>query len=414
MSEIKILVKAIDEASVPIQKMQGKITGSMDQIKAANGKLDESVKKVKMSVTDTITSFAGIASGAINLYNSYDRIKDAGLNLEQANLKVDKANRSVKDAQDAYNTALEKYGKDSPEAKDKANDLAIAQDGYKIAVERAKDSQDTFNTTLVTSTISAITGVISIIGNVKKAFSGWGDMIDTVVSKLSGVGSKASSALDSLAEVGGGVGGVGAGGAEGMSVLGGGAAAIGGALAATAAVALTPLLADFVGKQEAAIEANENLAGLMTIRGGGAMATGTNPWTNTVTKLAESTAILSDASENLASVVTAVSNVVPSETIAGLGGHFQHGGIIKSPTWGLVGEAGPEAVIPLTGANAQGFGTTVNINSPLVYVAGSADERTVDLAVKKVEKILDNIILEASSSGGSSTHKRVRIGTGRF
>jgi len=90
---------------------------------------------------------------------------------------------------------------------------------------------------------------------------------------------------------------------------------------------------------------------------------------------------------------------------------FAEGGIVTRRTMATIGEAGPEAVIPL---DKSGFGATIEINSPLVYVAGSADERTVDLAVKKVEKILDNIILEASSSGSSSTHKRVRIGTGRF
>jgi len=93
----------------------------------------------------------------------------------------------------------------------------------------------------------------------------------------------------------------------------------------------------------------------------------------------------------------------------------QKGGIVTKPEIALIGEAGPEAIIPLSGPYMpRGLGTTININSPLVYIEGSADERTADLAVKKVEKILDNIILEASSSGGSSTHKRVRIGTGRF
>jgi hypothetical protein len=114
-------------------------------------------------------------------------------------------------------------------------------------------------------------------------------------------------------------------------------------------------------------------------------------------------------------VLTAVSTIGGTTTVVPVSGgaipHGAEGGIITRPTVMLAGEAGPEALIPL---NKSGFGATIQINSPLVYVAGSADQRTVDLAVKKVEKILDNIILEASSSGGPSTHKRVRIGTGRF
>jgi hypothetical protein len=117
-------------------------------------------------------------------------------------------------------------------------------------------------------------------------------------------------------------------------------------------------------------------------------------------------------------VGAAINNAVTGAGGSAAGGPAfkrQKGGIVTKPEIALIGEAGPEAIIPLSGSYMpQGFGTTININSPLVYVQGSADERTANLAVKKVEKILDNIILEASSSGGSSTHKRVRIGTGRF
>jgi hypothetical protein len=41
-----------------------------------------------------------------------------------------------------------------------------------------------------------------------------------------------------------------------------------------------------------------------------------------------------------------------------------NGGIVTSPTLAMIGERGPEAVIPLTGPNAGGgmSGNTVNIN----------------------------------------------------
>ena len=40
---------------------------------------------------------------------------------------------------------------------------------------------------------------------------------------------------------------------------------------------------------------------------------------------------------------------------------FADGGIVTSPTLAMVGEAGPEAIIPLSDAGAGGFGTTINI-----------------------------------------------------
>jgi SLT domain-containing protein len=38
------------------------------------------------------------------------------------------------------------------------------------------------------------------------------------------------------------------------------------------------------------------------------------------------------------------------------------GGIVTSPTFALIGEAGPEAVIPLSKMNSMGGGVTINVN----------------------------------------------------
>ena len=59
-------------------------------------------------------------------------------------------------------------------------------------------------------------------------------------------------------------------------------------------------------------------------------------------------------------------NVAPTSTSAPFstmqfypGYAFADGGIVTAPTMGLVGEAGPEAIIPLRRAN--GIGTTINL-----------------------------------------------------
>jgi len=44
--------------------------------------------------------------------------------------------------------------------------------------------------------------------------------------------------------------------------------------------------------------------------------------------------------------------------------HLANGGIVTSPTTALIGEAGPEAVIPLS--KMGGMGTTININNPTI------------------------------------------------
>lgn len=63
---------------------------------------------------------------------------------------------------------------------------------------------------------------------------------------------------------------------------------------------------------------------------------------------------------------------------------FASGGIVTRPTLGLVGEAGPEAIIPLSQAgNLGGGGTTV-----LVQVAGSviSEQRLIDVIVAGINR----------------------------
>jgi len=62
---------------------------------------------------------------------------------------------------------------------------------------------------------------------------------------------------------------------------------------------------------------------------------------------------------------------------------FAKGGIVTKPTIGLIGEAGPEAVVPLN--RGAGLGnTTININW-----SGAVDERSAEMVAKEVARVLD-------------------------
>jgi hypothetical protein len=63
------------------------------------------------------------------------------------------------------------------------------------------------------------------------------------------------------------------------------------------------------------------------------------------------------------------------------------GGIVTGPTNALIGEAGPEAVIPLSGANSAGMGATYNIVvNAGIGTSGSQVGREIVDAIKKFEK----------------------------
>lgn len=131
-----------------------------------------------------------------------------------------------------------------------------------------------------------------------------------------------------------------------------------------------------------------------------------------VLKLAQERAGMATSIGSTASSVVGSSYVSPDQLDAMY--KYQHpprlaeGGIVTKPTFAFIGESGPEAVIPLSNrGSAQVSGPTVN-----VYINDSLIDRPmVDVIKNEVKKVLDNVIVEPSSSSGSSTHKRIRGGS---
>lgn len=64
--------------------------------------------------------------------------------------------------------------------------------------------------------------------------------------------------------------------------------------------------------------------------------------------------VLGSIGSAIGGAVSAVSSVIP---------HFATGGIVSSPTIALIGEAGPEAIVPLSGSSAGNFGGSIGGNS---------------------------------------------------
>ncbi|MBI4231950.1 hypothetical protein HY605_01845, partial [Candidatus Peregrinibacteria bacterium] len=86
------------------------------------------------------------------------------------------------------------------------------------------------------------------------------------------------------------------------------------------------------------------------------------------------------------------------------------GGIVTEPTLALIGEAGPEAVLPLNGNNTTGQGLT--INGPLLVIQGSADKETAEYAIEKIKRILQNVVIEKTSSSANVATSRIRFPSG--
>jgi hypothetical protein len=101
----------------------------------------------------------------------------------------------------------------------------------------------------------------------------------------------------------------------------------------------------------------------------------------TSTQFAKAANVLKTSGTAAASY-TALAYALQNKTIK-----MAKGGIVTGPTNALIGEAGPEAVIPLSGANSVGMGATYNIvvNAGIGTSGAQVGREIVD-AIKKFEK----------------------------
>ncbi len=77
---------------------------------------------------------------------------------------------------------------------------------------------------------------------------------------------------------------------------------------------------------------------------------------------------------------------------------FQHGGIVTQPTMAMIGEAGPEAVIPLNEAGGMG-GITINFTQPVFFDREDSMNRFVDLIRKSIQR-QDRLRFGGAYAGG--------------
>jgi hypothetical protein len=91
---------------------------------------------------------------------------------------------------------------------------------------------------------------------------------------------------------------------------------------------------------------------------------------------------------------------------------YAEGGIAWGPTYAMIGEREPEAVVNVRDL-IRDRGVTITgplCTGPLVVVQGSMDKAVADYAVQQLQHMLKSVVVEATSSGAPATQKRIRTG----
>jgi len=413
----------------------------MAKIATSNAKVDASNKKVEASGKQVALAFNNVMTSGMALYNAIDRVQDMQIQVNKANLAVKTSLDAAEGAQTRYNKTVEKFGEISPETEAALQDLKLAQERHTLAQQRAEMMQGNLNEAMVQSALTVIPSLITMITSIMTISTSWTAVTHGVSGALSFLAANpiilviaAIAALvigliwlynncqefrDLINTIGAYLGGAFKAAFDGLvwlwnNVFGPALAAIRTGLEWLWTNVLVPLSAFLI---------NNLLAAWNQLSNGIKWAYNTfiKPvfdalqwaYNNILKPIADflgSIVTGANAAANAVSNIGGVTTVVPKS--GGALPHGQEGGIITRPTVMLAGEAGPEALLPLSGPYARGLGG-ITIQGPLIYVAGNMDDVIVEKTIVKLERVLASILVETSSSGALATHKRIRYGSQR-
>lgn len=328
-SQIDVRIKAYDEASKTVAEASNKIEKELKEVENTNKQVAAAQKETTKSSRELVTGFSGVATSAFSLYNAFGNIEDAQMKIDRANLTVKTSHQSVNNAQNKLNEALEKYGYGSAEAELAAENLAVAQERYALDVEAAEEAQDSMNETMFSAALQVIPTSITMIDSLSKAWKNIPDVSGLLTRISNGVGNIGISAKTAAVGV---------------------AAFMGGFLVADSILGAIP-------------EDMRAIAGALTATIAAVVAA-TVAWMafhGTMTVGVAVPVILAAVGVGIAGIKAAVA--------------LAEGGIVTKPTLALIGEAGPEAVIPLNQGSGRTGETTQYITvNPVINIESISSE----------------------------------------
>ena len=349
---------SMEQAQCAVAGLQSKAEEAADattQVAAASLDLASAQDSASGSMKSAALGMSSFAMSGATLVMSVSTLENAEVSLDRAHVTVEKDTNAVQSAQEKYNEAVAKYGPNSQQATDAANKLQAAQNALTVAQERVNEAQRNVNNSIMMSAISVVPTIISGITGLSAAFTAFGM-----------------------------TGGIVTGVVDGLNM-------------AMAFLAANPIVLVVAGIAALAIglyEAYEHCAPFRNAVNeigaalGGALKTAVDDiynglkflWNDVLVPIAnflktvflDALNVVLEPLKLITGAVSAIGGV--GKAIGGaLGGigkalGLAEGGIVTEPTFALVGEAGPEAVIPLN----ENFGDALNdVNGGQIGAANS-------------------------------------------
>jgi hypothetical protein len=289
------------------------LNAAQANVTALQAQVGETTKQNDVSMRSFTTGISGVATASFSLYGAYDRVNESEISLDRSNLMVKSSTKAVEDAHRAVSEAIVKHGINSQEATSAEDALSIAEDRLTLANERSQQAQENVNKSIMSAALQIIPTSITMVDSLSRAWKNFPDMTGVLTTLGTNVSMVGNKALVASVSVGAFVGGFTAGYLA-ITQFGDALGPVGRAL-----MVVIPAI----------------------------IAAAAAVW-----------ALQEGITLGVATVALVASGIAIGAMVANLQSYgnaigMATGGVVYKPTFAVVGEAGPEIVMPLSQYEAQ-------------------------------------------------------------
>ena len=289
------------------------LNAAQTNVTSLQTQVGQTTKQNEASMRSFTTGISGVATASFSLYGAYDRVNESEISLDRSNLMVKSSTKAVEDAHRAVSDAIAKHGINSQEATSAEDALSIAEDRLTLANERSQQAQENVNKSIMSAALQIIPTSITMVDSLSKAWKNFPDMTGVLTTLGTNVSMVGNKALVASVSVGAFVGGF------------------------TAGYTAITQFGDALGPAGRAL-----MVVIPAI-----IAAAAAVW-----------ALQEGITLGVATVALVASGIAIGAMVANLQSYgnaigMATGGVVSKPTFAVVGEAGPEIVMPLAKYEAQ-------------------------------------------------------------
>ena len=170
LDSISQSLSRLEETSTTTSQKVSELSPALDNVKDSSDKVKESSNTAGPSIASVGTAVAFAASSVISLVQQYTSLKRAQNTLERAQ-NVEKGQViAITKQREKYNDTVEKYGKNSKEARMELDKLNLLEDKHKTQVEKIGLLQESLSQRMMSFAFSVVPTTIGVVSGLAQTF----------------------------------------------------------------------------------------------------------------------------------------------------------------------------------------------------------------------------------------------------